>query len=143
MYSLTAKLYSTNYLLHIIHLWPLNFSLKQFLKGNENTYSNHTNILEIPVVGANLIRLFPYSQHARTSCFRFELFGCLYKGKQTVTDHFLVLLNWPLLWIWLIIQVHSTVAWCKSICYSKLASGFKSYLEDWEKRFNCIKRNER
>ncbi|XP_053209711.1 uncharacterized protein LOC128393553 [Panonychus citri] len=49
------------------------------LKGNNDTYSNVTNILDLPIVGANMIRLFPFAKHYRTVCLRFELFGCPYK----------------------------------------------------------------
>jgi len=32
-------------------------------------------------VGANVIRILPYSQHLRTVCLRLELHGCAYDGK--------------------------------------------------------------
>ncbi|RWS16002.1 discoidin domain-containing receptor 2-like protein [Dinothrombium tinctorium] len=51
------------------------------LKGNSDTYSMVMNELELPIVGANAVRLVPFSQHFRTVCLRFELYGCHYKGK--------------------------------------------------------------
>ena len=37
------------------------------------------NILE-PIIIATKIRLIPHSQHRRTVCLRFELFGCRFQG---------------------------------------------------------------
>lgn len=49
------------------------------LKGNNDTYSNVTSVLDLPIVGANMIRIFPFAKHLRTVCLRFELYGCPYK----------------------------------------------------------------
>lgn len=54
---------------------------KQLLKANEDTNSAVKNELSPPIVGANVIRILPYSQHLRTACLRFELHGCPYDGK--------------------------------------------------------------
>ena len=51
------------------------------LKGNSDTYSVKKNQLDIPIVGANVLRVVPFSQYMRTVCLRFELFGCPYQGK--------------------------------------------------------------
>lgn len=50
------------------------------MKGNSDTYSVRRNQLDIPIVGANLVRVVPFSQYTRTVCLRFELFGCPYQG---------------------------------------------------------------
>ena len=49
------------------------------LKGNSDTYSVKKNYLDLPIVGANMIRIVPYSQHTRTVCLRFEVHGCPFK----------------------------------------------------------------
>ena len=48
----------------------------QMLTGNHDTYSPHKNILSHPLVGINLIRIVPYAIYQRTTCLRFELYGC-------------------------------------------------------------------
>ena len=50
------------------------------MKGNSDTYSVRKNQLDIPIIGANLVRVVPFSQYTRTVCLRFELFGCPYQG---------------------------------------------------------------
>ncbi|XP_074599488.1 uncharacterized protein LOC141853883 [Brevipalpus obovatus] len=49
------------------------------LRGNNDTYSNVTNTLDLPIVAANMIRIYPFAKHQRMVCLRFELFGCAYK----------------------------------------------------------------
>ena len=51
------------------------------MEGNVDSYSVVRHHLEIPIVGVNRIRLYPYAKHLRTVCLRFELYGCLYEGK--------------------------------------------------------------
>ncbi|KAJ6222429.1 hypothetical protein RDWZM_000974 [Blomia tropicalis] len=46
------------------------------LPGNHDTYTPHKNILSHPLVGINLIRIVPFAKHQRTTCIRFELYGC-------------------------------------------------------------------
>ncbi|KAI1300258.1 Discoidin domain-containing receptor 2 [Halotydeus destructor] len=58
------------------HKWK-NRKGSHLLPGNTDTYSIKRNQLELPIVGANLIRLVPYSQYERTVCLRAELFGCV------------------------------------------------------------------
>ncbi|KAJ6222245.1 hypothetical protein RDWZM_000790, partial [Blomia tropicalis] len=48
------------------------------IQGNVDTYSIVENVLSIPLVGVIAIRLLPISQHTRTCCVRFEVFGCPY-----------------------------------------------------------------
>lgn len=54
---------------------------EQLLRANEDVQTAVRNELSPPIVGANMIRLLPYSQHLRTVCLRFELYGCPYDGK--------------------------------------------------------------
>lgn len=54
---------------------------EQLLRGNDDVNTAVKNELLPPIVGANLIRILPYSQHLRTICLRFELHGCQYDGK--------------------------------------------------------------
>jgi len=49
------------------------------LKGNTDTNTIKKNSLDIPIVGANMIRLVPFSQYMRTVCLRFEIHGCPFK----------------------------------------------------------------
>jgi len=46
------------------------------LSGNTDTYTVKKNRLDLPIVGASVIRIVPFSQHLRTVCLRFELHGC-------------------------------------------------------------------
>lgn len=64
------------------------------MKGSTDTYSVKRNPLDIPIVGANMLRVVPFSQYTRTVCLRFELYGCPYQGKlclssvcNLLTDH--------------------------------------------------------
>ncbi|CAG2170471.1 unnamed protein product, partial [Oppiella nova] len=50
------------------------------LEGNVDTLNAVEHELDVPIVGANRIRLYPYSKHLRTVCLRFELYGCPYDG---------------------------------------------------------------
>lgn len=54
---------------------------QQLLRANEDVNTAVRNELSPPIVGANVVRILPYSQHLRTVCLRFELYGCLYDGK--------------------------------------------------------------
>ena len=49
------------------------------IRGNSDTYSIKRTRLEPNIVGVNMIRIVPYSEHLRTICLRFELFGCPFK----------------------------------------------------------------
>lgn len=66
-------------------LSPIDFvchgNNQQILSGNTDTYTVKKNRLDLPIVGANVIRIVPFSQHLRTVCLRFELHGCPLKGK--------------------------------------------------------------
>lgn len=53
----------------------------QLLPANDDVNKAVKNELSPPIVGANVIRILPYSQHLRTVCLRFELHGCPYDGK--------------------------------------------------------------
>lgn len=53
----------------------------QLLRANDDVNTAVKNELSPPIVGANVIRILPYSQHLRTVCLRFELHGCPYDGK--------------------------------------------------------------
>lgn len=54
---------------------------QQVLKGNDDVSTPVKNELTPPIVGANVIRILPFSQHLKTVCMRFELHGCTYDGK--------------------------------------------------------------
>ena len=56
----------------------------QLLRGNDDVNTPVRNELSPPIVGANVIRLLPHSQHVRAVCLRLELHGCLYDGKCTL-----------------------------------------------------------
>ena len=49
------------------------------LKANTDTNTIKKNSLDLPVVGANMIRIVPFSQYMRTVCLRFEIHGCPFK----------------------------------------------------------------
>jgi hypothetical protein len=49
------------------------------LKGNSDTYSVKKNILDLPIIGANMMRIVPFSNDMRTVCLRFEIHGCPFK----------------------------------------------------------------
>lgn len=59
------------------HKWK-NRKGSHLLRGNTDTYTKMLNRLDLPIVGVDLIKLVPYSQHTRTVCLRFELYGCPY-----------------------------------------------------------------
>ena len=48
----------------------------QKLEGNKDTYTAHKNLLSRPLVGVSLLRVVPYASYQRTTCLRFELYGC-------------------------------------------------------------------
>lgn len=49
----------------------------QTLPGNGDTYTIVSNTLSPAIVGVKLIRIVPLTNHiVRTSCLRFELYGC-------------------------------------------------------------------
>jgi len=54
---------------------------KQTLRANEDVNTVVRNELSPPIVGANVIRILPHSNHLRTVCLRFELLGCAYDGE--------------------------------------------------------------
>ena len=62
------------------------------IRGNSDTYSIRRVRLEPSIVGVNMVRIVPYSEHLRTICLRFELFGCSFRdpvdeeGDSVVTD---------------------------------------------------------
>lgn len=49
------------------------------IRGNSDTYSIKRTRLEPNIVDVSMIRIVPYSEHLRTVCLRFELFGCPFK----------------------------------------------------------------
>lgn len=53
------------------------------LHGNINTFDVKRNVFDVPIVGANMVRIVPFSQYLRTVCLRFELFGCPFEGTFT------------------------------------------------------------
>ncbi|CAG2107863.1 unnamed protein product, partial [Medioppia subpectinata] len=55
-----------------------SISRSDLLDGNVDTFSVVEHDLDLPIVGVNRIRLYPYSKHLRTVCLRFELYGCPY-----------------------------------------------------------------
>lgn len=59
----------------------LKHTRAQLLTANEDAQSAVKKELSPPIVGANVIRILPYSVHLRTVCLRFELHGCPYDGK--------------------------------------------------------------
>lgn len=58
------------------------------LHGNINTFDVKRNVFDVPIVGANMVRIVPFSQYLRTVCLRFELFGCPFEGKRN--NNFLI-----------------------------------------------------
>nr|XP_027199918.1 discoidin domain-containing receptor tyrosine kinase B-like isoform X2 [Dermatophagoides pteronyssinus] len=46
------------------------------LIGNHDTYTPHKNIIPHPLVAISLIRIVPFASYQRTTCLRFELYGC-------------------------------------------------------------------
>lgn len=50
------------------------------LHGNINTFDAKRNTFDVPIIGANMVRIVPFSQYLRTVCLRFELFGCPFEG---------------------------------------------------------------
>lgn len=54
--------------------------LKQILTANINTYSEVERELQ-PIIIAQKVRIFPYSQYDRTVCLRTELIGCPFDGE--------------------------------------------------------------
>lgn len=57
------------------------FSLRQqILTANINTYSEVENALQ-PIIMAQKVRIYPYSQYDRTVCLRAELIGCISDGE--------------------------------------------------------------
>ncbi|UXI21412.1 phosphatidylserine synthase I [Sarcoptes scabiei] len=55
------------------------------LEGNIDPNTVHRNHLSSPIVAVRYIRLVPLSNHTRTVCLRFELFGCPYSGPISYT----------------------------------------------------------
>lgn len=55
-------------------------SFKQILTANINTYSEVERELQ-PIIIAQKVRIFPYSQYDRTVCLRTELIGCPFDGE--------------------------------------------------------------
>lgn len=53
----------------------------QLLKANEDAESVARNELAPPIVGANVLRLFPHSHTMRSGCLRLALLACQYDGK--------------------------------------------------------------
>lgn len=53
---------------------------KQILTGNINTYSEVERELQ-PIIIAQKVRIYPYSQYDRTVCLRAELIGCSFDGE--------------------------------------------------------------
>ena len=48
--------------------------------GNINTFDVKRNTFDVPIIGANMVRIVPFSQYLRTVCLRFELYGCPFEG---------------------------------------------------------------
>lgn len=61
-------------------LFSLFFAAKQILTANINTYSEVENALQ-PIIMAQKVRIYPYSQYDRTVCLRAELIGCIWDGE--------------------------------------------------------------
>lgn len=53
---------------------------QQILTANINTYSEVENALQ-PIIMAQKVRIYPYSQYDRTVCLRAELIGCIWDGE--------------------------------------------------------------
>jgi hypothetical protein len=60
---------------------------KQILTANINTYSEVENSLQ-PIIMAQKVRIYPYSQYDRTVCLRAELIGCIWDGEFRISMHF-------------------------------------------------------
>lgn len=54
--------------------------LQQILTANINTYSEVENALQ-PIIMAQKVRIYPYSQYDRTVCLRAEMIGCSCDGE--------------------------------------------------------------
>lgn len=50
------------------------------IKGNSDTFTVKRTRLEPNIVGVNMVRIVPHSEHIRTVCLRFEFYGCPLKG---------------------------------------------------------------
>lgn len=48
--------------------------------GNINTFDVKRNTFDVPIIGANMVRIVPFSKYLRTVCLRFELYGCPFEG---------------------------------------------------------------
>jgi hypothetical protein len=59
---------------------PPTSLLEQILTANINTYSEVENALQ-PIIMAQKVRIYPYSQYDRTVCLRAELIGCIWDGE--------------------------------------------------------------
>jgi discoidin domain receptor family protein 2 len=68
------------------------------LSGNTDTAAVVTAKLRPPLF-AKKIRVLPYAKHRRTVCMRIELLGCVSKGKISVGNFHLKLINSILYWI--------------------------------------------
>lgn len=71
---------TTIYLSIFRPLCPLFLFPKQILTANINTYSEVENALQ-PIIMAQKVRIYPYSQYDRTVCLRAELIGCIWDGE--------------------------------------------------------------
>jgi hypothetical protein len=61
------------------------FFFIQILTGNINTYSEVERELQ-PIIIAQKVRIYPYSQYDRTVCLRAELIGCPFDGEYLLFD---------------------------------------------------------
>lgn len=65
-----------------LHTWTTTMTRSpQTLRANDDVNTAVKNELSPPIVGANVVRLLPFSAHLRTVCMRLELHGCQYDGK--------------------------------------------------------------
>ncbi|XP_027199924.2 discoidin domain-containing receptor 2-like [Dermatophagoides pteronyssinus] len=55
------------------------------LEGNIDPNTVRKHYLSIPMVAVRHVRIVPVSNHTRTVCLRFELFGCSYQGPISYT----------------------------------------------------------
>jgi hypothetical protein len=78
--SITTKLF-------IDFLSSRVFFPEQILTANINTYSEVENAMQ-PIIMAQKVRIYPYSQYDRTVCLRAELIGCIWDGESLLASFF-------------------------------------------------------
>lgn len=83
--------------IQIIYRFFLRLSFQQILTANINTYSEVENALQ-PIIMAQKVRIYPYSQYDRTVCLRAELIGCIWDGEFCFVFRFFFCVS--LFWLW-------------------------------------------